>query len=51
VEQSLGKPVRTALDELAEQIRNRKPMQSVSIAPFVVDIATLDKAERIDKAK
>ena len=51
VEQSPGKQVRTALDELADYLRTKKPMQSVSIAPFVVDTANLDKAERIDEAK
>jgi inositol transport system substrate-binding protein len=51
VEQSPGKQVRTALDELADHLRNKTPMQSVSIAPFVVDNANLDKAERIDEAK
>lgn len=51
VEQSPGKQVRTALDELADYIRDKKPMQSVSIPPFVVDEANLDKAERIDEAK
>jgi inositol transport system substrate-binding protein len=51
VEQSPGKQVRTALDELADQIRNKKPMESVSIPPFVVDNASLEKAERIDEAK
>jgi hypothetical protein len=51
VEPSPGKQVRTALDERADQIRNKKPMKSVSIPPFVVDNATLDNAERIDEAK
>ncbi|MBV9489963.1 MAG: substrate-binding domain-containing protein [Verrucomicrobia bacterium] len=51
VEQSPGKQVRTALDELADYMRGKKPMQDVSIPPFVVDDANLDKAERIAEAK
>jgi inositol transport system substrate-binding protein len=51
VEQSPGKQVRTALDELAGYLRDKTPMQSVSIPPYVVDNANLDKAERIDEAK
>jgi inositol transport system substrate-binding protein len=51
VEQSPGKQVRTALDELADYMRNKKPMQDVSILPFVVDNTNLDKAERIEEAK
>ena len=50
-EQSPGKQVRTALDELVDYLRDKKPMQSVSIPPFVVDTANLDKAERIGEAK
>jgi inositol transport system substrate-binding protein len=51
VEQSPGKQVRTALDELVGYIRDKTPMQSVSIPPFVVDSSNLNKAERIDEAK
>jgi inositol transport system substrate-binding protein len=51
VEQSPGKAVRTALDELADYLRSKKPMQSVAIQPFVVDSSNLDKAERIAEAK
>ena len=51
VEQSPGKQVRTAIDQLVDYIRNKKPMQSVSIAPVVIDSSDLDKAERIDEAK
>ncbi len=51
VEQSPGKQVRTALNELADYLRKKTPMQDVSIQPFVVDASNLDKAERIDEAK
>jgi ABC-type sugar transport system substrate-binding protein len=37
VEQSPGKQVQTALDQLVDHIPNKKPLQNVSIAPFVVD--------------
>ena len=51
VEQSPGKQVQTALDQLVDHIRNKKPLQNVSIAPFVVDNTNLDKAERLGEAK
>ena len=51
VEQSPGKQVRTAIDQSVDYIRNKKPMQSVLIAPLVIDSSDLDKAERIDEAK
>jgi hypothetical protein len=36
---------------LVDYIRNKKPMQSVTIAPGVIDGSDLDKAELIDEAK
>ncbi len=51
IEQSPGRQVRTALQILVDNIRNKKPMQSVTIAPVVIDGNDLDKAERIDAAK
>lgn len=51
VEQSPGKQVQTALDQLVDHIRNKKPLQNVSIEPFVVDNTNLDKAERLGEAK
>lgn len=51
VEQSPGKQVRTAMDELVGYLRDKTPMQSVSLPPFVVDNSNLDKAERIDEAR
>jgi inositol transport system substrate-binding protein len=51
IEQSPGKQVRTGLDLLVDYIRNKKPMQSVTISPVVIDSSDLDKAERIDEAK
>jgi inositol transport system substrate-binding protein len=51
VEQSPGKQVQTALDQLVDNIRNKQPLQNVSIEPFVVDNTNLDKAERFEEAK
>ena len=34
-----------------DNIRNKKPLQNVSIEPFVVDNTNLDKAERVEEAK
>ena len=51
VEQSPGKQVRTAMEELVGYLRDKTPMQSVSISPFIVDSSNLEKAERIDEAK
>ena len=51
VEQSPGKQVRTAMEELVGYLRDKTPMQSVSLPPFVVDSTNLDKAERIDEAR
>lgn len=51
VEQSPGKTVRIALEELTDYLRSKKPMHSVTIQPFVVDSSNLDKAERIAEAK
>jgi inositol transport system substrate-binding protein len=49
VEQSPGKQVRTALDILVDYIRNKKPMQSVTIAPVVIDSSDLDKPSESTK--
>jgi inositol transport system substrate-binding protein len=51
IEQSPGKQVRTALEEVVEYIRNKKPMETTWIQPFAVDQSNLDKAERIGEAK
>lgn len=51
VEQSPGKQVRTAMQELVDHLRNKTEMKAASIQPFVVDKENLDKAERIDEAK
>jgi inositol transport system substrate-binding protein len=51
IEQSPGKQVRTAMDELVGFLRDKKPMQDTVIQPFVVSKDNLDKAERIGEAK
>lgn len=51
IEQSPGKQVRIALEEVVEYIRNKKPMETTWVQPFSVDQSSLDKAERIGEAK
>jgi inositol transport system substrate-binding protein len=51
IEQSPGKQVRTAMQELVDFIRNKKAMQDNAMQPFTVDKESLDKAERIGEAK
>jgi inositol transport system substrate-binding protein len=51
IEQSPGKQVRTAMEELVDSIRNKKAMEDTAMQPYSVDTGTVDKAERIGEAK
>jgi inositol transport system substrate-binding protein len=51
IEQTPGKQIRTGLQIVVDNIRNKTPLHDAVIKPFLVDKSNLDQAERIAEAK
>jgi inositol transport system substrate-binding protein len=51
VEQDPGRQIRTALRTLVDNIRNKKPIESVAVEPVVITSANLDAAARFSELK
>jgi inositol transport system substrate-binding protein len=51
VEQDPGRQIRTALRTLVDNIRNKKPIESVAVEPVVITSANLNAAARFSELK